>query len=70
MVIIHMGTALVDPFGTDIVDLPLERFCETVEIQIHSINKRSKEPNMMNFAEFSLAGCSPDIFNEHKRRGS
>eukprot|EP00957_Ditylum_brightwellii_P161556 12300604-Ditylum_brightwellii.AAC.1 len=69
-VIIHMGTALVDPFGTDIVDLPLNRFCETIEIQIHSINKRSKQPDLMNFAEFSSAKGLPDISNKNRRRNS
>lgn len=53
MILITMGTSLVDPFGTDIVDLPLERFCETIEVQIEAIQNRSKCKDMMKFAEFS-----------------
>ena len=34
MFLIVMGSKLVDPFGFDKVDIPLEAFCETVEAQV------------------------------------
>ena len=42
MFIIVMGTNLVDPFGTDKVDIPMERFCTTIEAQVQAIDERSK----------------------------
>eukprot|EP00567_Pseudictyota_dubia_P005184 CAMPEP_0197457160 /NCGR_PEP_ID=MMETSP1175-20131217/45285_1 /TAXON_ID=1003142 /ORGANISM="Triceratium dubium, Strain CCMP147" /LENGTH=453 /DNA_ID=CAMNT_0042991433 /DNA_START=9 /DNA_END=1370 /DNA_ORIENTATION=+ len=53
MTLINLGTCLVDPFGTDVVDLPLEKFCETVEAQVRAIQLRSRCPDMKHFAEFS-----------------
>jgi len=53
MTLINMGSSLVDPFGTDMVDLPLERFCESIEAQVLAIQFRSKEPELVQFAESS-----------------
>jgi len=39
---IILGTNMVDPFGTDRVDIPLESFCETIEAQIMGISERRK----------------------------
>ena len=41
MFLIVMGTKLVDPFGTDKVDIPMERFCATIEAQVQAIDQRS-----------------------------
>lgn len=41
MFLIVMGTKLVDPFGTDKVDIPMEDFCATIEAQILTIDERS-----------------------------
>ena len=43
MFLIVMGTKLVDPFGTDKVDIPMEDFCATIEAQIQAIDQRSIE---------------------------
>jgi len=56
MSLIQMGTCLCDPFGTDYTDLPLEKFCETIEAQIGAIQYRSKRPELMHFAETSSTG--------------
>ena len=42
MFLIVMGTKLVDPFGLDKVDIPMECFCATIEAQIQAIDQRSK----------------------------
>ncbi|KAK1733329.1 bestrophin family protein [Skeletonema marinoi] len=42
MFLIVMGTKLVDPFGSDKVDIPLECFCATIEAQVHAIDQRGK----------------------------
>ena len=34
ILLIVMGTKLVDPFGTDKVDVPMEAYCATVEAQV------------------------------------
>ncbi len=41
MLLIVMGTKLVDPFGTDMVDIPMELFCATLEAQVQTIDFRS-----------------------------
>ena len=41
LAIINLGTELAEPFGKDIVDLPLETYCRTVEVQILEANNRS-----------------------------
>lgn len=38
--LIKLGTELVDPFGDDEVDIPLESFCLTIEQQIDAIIQR------------------------------
>lgn len=42
LLLIVMGTNLVDPFGYDKVDIPLEDFCETIEAQIYAIDERHR----------------------------
>merc|ERR1719491_156606 len=42
MLLIVMGSKLVDPFGYDKVDIPMEAFCATIEAQIHAIDERSR----------------------------
>ena len=32
-----MGTALEDPFGDDITDLPMDKFCHAIEVQVEAI---------------------------------
>ena len=41
LAIINLGTELAEPFGEDLVDLPLETYCRTVEVQILEANNRS-----------------------------
>mmetsp|Transcript_36691 Transcript_36691/g.82517 ORF Transcript_36691/g.82517 Transcript_36691/m.82517 type:complete len:421 (+) Transcript_36691:330-1592(+) len=42
VLLIVMGSNLVDPFGFDKVDIPMEEFCETIEAQVHAIDERSR----------------------------
>lgn len=42
MFLILMGSKLVDPFGLDKVDIPMECFCATIEAQMQAIDQRSK----------------------------
>ena len=42
MFLIVMGTKLVDPFGLDKVDIPMECFCATIESQMQAIDQRGK----------------------------
>ena len=56
MSLMDMGTAMVDPFGTDLVDLPIERFCETIEAQVLTIQRRHATGKVMEFASFSTPG--------------
>lgn len=53
MALMDMGTAMVDPFGTDLVDLPIERFCETVEAQVLTNQSRRNTGKIMEFATHS-----------------
>lgn len=39
LALIQLGTDLIDPFGTDFVDLPLDFFCKTTELQIRQNSK-------------------------------
>ncbi|CAB9510853.1 UPF0187 protein [Seminavis robusta] len=55
MTLMDMGTAMVDPFGTDLVDLPIERFCETIEAQVVTIQRRHKDDSIIEFATTSTA---------------
>lgn len=56
MTLMDMGTAMVDPFGTDLVDLPIERFCETIEAQVLTIQRRHKTGNVLQFASWATPG--------------
>ncbi len=42
MFLILMGSKLVDPFGLDKVDIPMENFCATIDAQMQAIDQRSK----------------------------
>ena len=44
--IITIGSALEDPFGDDVTDLPMEKFCYAIEVQVEAIfhDKSSVEP--------------------------
>ena len=53
MMIIVLGSELIEPFGTDRVDLPLELFCETIEVQVSQIVRRSKRKAIKRFAQSS-----------------
>jgi len=55
MFLIVMGTKLVDPFGLDKVDIPMECFCATIEAQMQAIDQRTR----------SVIALS----SEHKRSG-
>ena len=56
MTLMDMGTAMVDPFGTDLVDLPIERFCETIEAQVLTIQRRHATGKIMEFAATATPG--------------
>ena len=56
MTLMDMGTAMVDPFGTDLVDLPVERFCETIEAQVLTIQRRHATGKIMEFASHATPG--------------
>lgn len=56
MTLMDMGTAMVDPFGTDLVDLPIERFCETIEAQVLTIQRRHATGKILEFASHSTPG--------------
>jgi len=53
MMIIVLGSELIEPFGKDRVDLPLELFCETIEVQVSQIVRRSKRKAVKRFAQSS-----------------
>lgn len=40
-IMINLGTMLQDPFGDDIVDLPLEKYCKKIEHEVHAVALRS-----------------------------
>jgi len=48
-----MGSDLIQPFGVDRVDLPLEFFCETIESQTQYIRERSKRKTLLTLARAS-----------------
>jgi predicted membrane chloride channel (bestrophin family) len=50
MLLIVMGSKLVDPFGLDKVDIPMEAFCATVEAQVNAIDERAKDGTILRFA--------------------
>ena len=58
MMIIVLGSELIEPFGTDRVDLPLELFCETIEVQVSQIVRRSKRKAIKRFAQSSNVEAS------------
>ena len=53
MFLIVMGSKLVDPFGFDKVDIPLEAFCETVEAQVCAQDVRARSKVIEKFATSS-----------------
>lgn len=58
MLLIVMGTKLVDPFGYDKVDIPMEAFCATIEAQINAIDERSRSGVIEKFARTSKPRAS------------
>merc|ERR1712060_718674 len=40
MMLSEMGSSLEDPFGTDANDLPLDKYCTAVELQIAAVTAR------------------------------
>eukprot|EP00986_Skeletonema_menzelii_P021299 scaffold33962_cov171-Skeletonema_menzelii.AAC.2 len=48
MLLIVMGSKLVDPFGLDKVDIPMEAFCATVEAQVNAIDERAKDGTILS----------------------
>mmetsp|Transcript_329 Transcript_329/g.475 ORF Transcript_329/g.475 Transcript_329/m.475 type:complete len:207 (-) Transcript_329:125-745(-) len=42
--IVTIGDCMEDPFGTDLTDLPMKKFCEVIEAQITAIEKRDIIP--------------------------
>jgi len=55
MLLITTGTKLVDPFGHDMVDIPLQTFCETIESQIHAIDQIGKTGTARRIATIKKA---------------
>jgi len=53
MLLIVMGSKLVDPFGYDKVDIPMEAFCATIEAQVHAIDERARSGIIEKFARTS-----------------
>ena len=58
---VTMGSDLVQPFGTDRVDLPLEFFCETIELQTDHI--RERVPQLQELARAAIQKSSPTASN-------
>lgn len=46
-----------DPFGSDIFDLPLKKYCKVVEIQIKSIMRRERIPYDLGVGPIDEDGC-------------
>ena len=42
MMLVEMGSALEDPFGADVTDHPLEKYCKAVELQVAAVAKRHR----------------------------
>ena len=61
MLIVAMGTALVDPFGDDKVDLPLNLFCLTIETSIAQIDQRAKRRTLKRLARTSNSAIKVTI---------
>ena len=53
MLISVLGSELVQPFGSDRVDLPLELFCQTIEVQVKQIREPRKCQNLTRLARTS-----------------
>jgi putative membrane protein len=68
--LIIFGSKLVDPFGDDIVDIPLERFCETIEIQVNAISDRRRRGKLAEFAasEKPLTSQRPNLKDQKSFR--
>jgi len=54
MAIVVLGSDMIQPFGLDQVDLPLEFFCETIERQTQHIRDRAKRRNIQRMARLSM----------------
>ena len=42
MMLFEMGSELEDPFGDDVTDHPLEKYCKKVELQVAAVAKRHR----------------------------
>lgn len=58
MLLIVMGSKLVDPFGHDKVDIPMEAFCATIEAQVLAMDERSRSGIIEKFARTSRPRAS------------
>lgn len=78
MLISVLGSDLVQPFGDDRVDLPLELFCQTIEAQVNQIRRSDKGKNIKRLARVSntrqtwsrgsqSASISRGIKDDHKK---
>jgi putative membrane protein len=54
MSFVTLGSDLVQPFGEDNVDLPLEFFCETIENQTDHIRDRAREGTIKRLARLAI----------------
>lgn len=67
MLVFLMGSELIQPFGLDKVDLPLELFCRTIEKQVQQIDNRGKRQNLRRLARTSVAyPADHDCSSMHK----
>lgn len=56
---ISIGDSLEDPFGDDIIDLPLSKYCAAIEKQINAVRSRRKG------APFDIGVGPTDINSDH-----
>ena len=69
MLLVVMGSDLVQPFGTDRVDLPLEFFCETIEVQVQQIRQRAKRGTLQRLSRTSTPATNPfKVANQNHRK--
>lgn len=54
---IILGTNMVDPFGTDLVDLPLDLFCKTIEEQVFAMEERASRLSYDDIARRRTPNC-------------
>lgn len=64
MIVMLLGSQMLDPFGTDMADLPLDSFCEATEVQVLEVDKRRRERELLfdNFVQRSQTNLGADDF--------